>query len=162
MKKVAFFISCFLLISCNNNELEKSKSDTVVVIKASAVSEIREKPNSAPVANYSVAVEDGVNYANGWKFSASLFETKYTFRYLLKMQYKELRETDTLIVPNLGILPKVVIQKGESPQSCIIGFYDKKGSFKEYKKLIVRNEQLKLITVQSYSVGVVRSKLPFR
>lgn len=159
MKRVAVFLSSFLLISCNNNESKKSESDTVVVIKASTVSEIRENPKSAPVANYSVAVEDGVNYANGWKFSVSLFETKYTFKYLLKMQYKELRETDTLIIPNLGESPKVEIRKGESAQSCIIGFYDKKGSFKEYKKLIVRNEQLKLITIQTYSVGVVRSKL---
>jgi hypothetical protein len=75
------------------------------------------------------------------------------------MQYKELRETDTLIIPNLGESPKVEIRKGESAQSCIIGFFDKKGNFKEYKKLIVRNEQLKLITIQTYSVGVVRSKL---
>lgn len=159
MKQVAFLISYFLLISCNNNDSEKFESDTVVVIKASTVSEIRENPNSSPIANYSVAVADGVNYANGWKFSASLFETKYTFKYLLKMQYKELRETDTLVVPNLGELPKVEIRKGESSQSCVIGFFDKKGSFKPYKQLLVRNEQLKLITLQSYSVGVVRSKL---
>ncbi len=159
MKLVSFLISCFLLISCNNNDSKKFESDTVVVIKASAVSEIRENPNSSPIANYSVAVEDGVNYANGWKFSASLFETKYTFKYLLKMQYKELRETDTLVVPNLGVLPKVAIRKGELAQSCVIGFFDKKEKFKEYKKLMVRNEQLKLVTLQSYSVGVVRSKL---
>ena len=159
MKPIIFLGLWLLFSSCNNNESEKSATDTVVVIKASNVSEIRESPNSAPVANYSVAVDDGVNYANGWKFSASLFETKYTFKYLLKMQYKELRETDTLIIPNLGELPKAAIRKGESAQSCLIGFFDKKENFKEYKKLMVHNEQLKLITLQSYSVGVVRSKL---
>jgi hypothetical protein len=159
MKPIIFLGLWLLFSSCNNNESEKYASDTIVVIKASNVSEIRESPNSAPVANYSVAVDDGVNYANGWKFSATLFETKYIFKYLLKMQYKELRETDTLIIPNLGELPKVEIRKGESAQSCVIGFFDKKGSFKPYKQLLVRNEQLKFIILQSYSVGVVRSKL---
>jgi hypothetical protein len=159
MKSVALIIISCLFVACNNTENVKSESDTVVIIKTNSVVETREKPNSAPVANYSEAVDDGVNYANGWKFSASLFETKYTFKYLIKMQYKELRETDTLLIPNLGAMPKVAIQKGESARSCIIGFFDKKGNFKEYKKLIVRNEQLKLITLQSYSVGVVRSKV---
>lgn len=159
MKSVALIIISCLFVACNNTETAKSELDTVVIIKTNSVAEAREKPMSAPVANYSEAVDDGVNYANGWKFSASLFETKYTFKYLIKMQYKELRETDTLLIPNLGVLPKVAIQKGESARSCIIGFFDKKGNFKEYKKLVVRNEQLKLITLQSYSVGVVRSKL---
>ena len=159
MKLITFIILSCLFIACNNGENATSHSDTVVIIKTNAVAETRKNPNNTPVSNYSEAVDDGVNYANGWKFSASLFETKYTFKYLLKMQYKELRETDTLVIPNLGVLPKVDIRKGASAQSCVIGFFDKKENFKEYKKLIVRNEQLKLITIQSYSVGVVRAKL---
>ncbi len=159
MRSIVFFCIVLFFARCSNADNTDIKSDTVIIVKASVISEIRENPNSSPVANYSVAVDDGVNNANQWKFSATLFETKSTFKFLLKMQYKELRETDTLTIPNLQVAPKVAIRKGETNQSCIIGFYDKKGVFKAYKKLIVRNEQLKLITIQSYSVRAVRSKM---
>jgi hypothetical protein len=58
---------------------------------------------------------------------------------------------DTLKIPNFGIMPKVEIQKGEKEQSCIIGFLDKNGVFKEYKLVRIKNEQLKISTLKYYA-----------
>jgi hypothetical protein len=41
----------------------------------------------------------------------------------------------------------------------MIGFLDKKGEFKEYKKLTAVNDRLKLTTVAHYSVGVYRTQI---
>jgi len=156
-----FFISIMLLtmVSCDSESIENEKVDTVIVVANNAVSLVRENPKQQAVSSYSVDVADGVNNANNWKFAAGIYETNSTFKFLLKMQYKELKESDTLVIPNLGFMPKVEIRKAATAQACIIGFYDKKNQFKEYKKLSVKNEQLKLTTINHYSVGVYQRKV---
>lgn len=147
------------LVACNTATLENEKTDAIIVVANNSVSLVRENPNQQAIASYSVDVADGVNNANHWKFAASIYETNSTFKFLLKMKYKELEETDTLVIPNLGFNPKVEIKQAEKTQACIIGFYDKKNEFKEYKKLSVKNEQLKLTTINHYSVGVYQRKV---
>jgi hypothetical protein len=61
--------------------------------------------------------------------SLKLASTKQgrTLKYLLKISYKQLEVTDTLRVPNFGILPIVEIKKGDSIRpSCIVGFWIRK------------------------------------
>ena len=92
------------------------------------------------------------NPLNDWYFKVELYETPTTFHYLLKMQYEEIRGTDTLKLPNFGIWPEPVIKKGNEPFSCIIGFMDKDKKFREYKKVYVKNNVLKVTTLKHYTV----------
>lgn len=158
MKNLIYSFIFFAFVGCNTASVENEKTDTVIVAANNAVSLVRENPKQQAIASYSVDVADGVNNANHWKFAAHIYETKSTFKFLLKMKYKELEESDTLLIPNLGFMPKVEIRKAATAQTCIIGFYDKKNQFKEYKKLSVKNEQLKLTTINHYSVGVYQRK----
>jgi hypothetical protein len=75
------------------------------------------------------------------------------------MRYKEINVNEVLNIPNFGFEPKILLQKGAIRNSCIIGFADKKGNFKEYKKVEVKNEQLKLMGLKSYFVGVYKTKI---
>lgn len=160
MKPFQYLIGLLLLAACNETNLETTAvKDSVVIIPRETVSPERQKPSTKAITSYYEGVADNAGNANEWKFGIGVYETKYTFQYLLKMQYKELRVTDTLKVPDLGFMPRVEVKKGKEAQSCIIGFYDKKGVFKEYKKLNVKNEQLKLTKLNSYYVASYRTKV---
>ena len=130
--------------------------DTTIVIAADTIAPTRTKINPSPVTSYTEKVPDELN---DWKFEVSLYETSQTFRYMVRVRYKELRITDSLQVPDLGILPEVVIHKGKDPLSCIIGFLDKKDEFKEYKLVRIKNDQLKISTINHYYVGRTRMKV---
>src|SRR5438045_8866513 len=103
-----FFASClvvFTIISCHNDQNGKSGSDqqgagTGVTDKT--IPTIRKEINPKPVASFFKTVPDSLN---SWHFSVGIYETKETFHYLMKMEYMELRETDTLKIPNIGIEP---------------------------------------------------------
>ena len=60
-------------------------------------------------------------------------------------------------IPNFGIQPKVEIHKAKDDFSCIIGFLDKKGEFKEYKQVAIKDNQMKLTTLKKYFVGVYKT-----
>jgi hypothetical protein len=60
---------------------------------------------------------------------------------------------DTLKLPNFGTLPRPVIQKGKEKYSCIIGFMDKQNQFREYKKVYVKGNQLKITALKHYAVA---------
>ena len=81
-----------------------------------------------------------------------LYETPKTFHYLIKLEYEEIRGQDTLKLPNFGALPKPVIQKGPEQYSCIIGFMDKDNQFREYKKVYVKENTLKITALKHYGV----------
>jgi hypothetical protein len=150
----------FLLGACNQIEKQEAVvSDTKTFITNDTIAETRIKPAEVPVSEYKEWVSDDVNNANNWEFSARVYETKKTFVYRIVMQYKELRETADMELPNFGMLPKPAIQKGDKKYTCIIGFLDKKGQFKPYKKLSAANDRLKLTTVAHYSVGVYRTQI---
>jgi hypothetical protein len=68
------------------------------------------------------------------------------------MYYDGTVQTDTLNVPNIGILPTVKIKAGEEKLSCIIGFLDNKNEFREYKMLHEKNGQLALTNLKKYEV----------
>ena len=129
--------------------------DTTILIPADTVSSIREKVNTNPVADYTEPVPDPLN---DWHFAVSLYETKKTFEYKLRVQYKELRISDPLSIPDFGTMPQVSIHKGKDPLSCIVGFLDKKGQFKEYKLVRIKGDQLKITTINNYYIGSYKTK----
>lgn len=159
MKYRVLSFSLLLLLflnSCNNSSGTTESSapaskDTPVVAPSptEAIPEKRDKVKQDAVASFKVTTG---NPLNDWYFKVELFETPTTFHYLLKMQYEEIRGTDTLKLPNFGIWPEPVIKKGDEPFSCIIGFIDKNKKFREYKKVYVKNNVLKMTTLKHYTV----------
>lgn len=121
------------------------------------IPETRSNVRSGPAASYSEPVTDK-DKLNNWKFSIDAFETSQTFKYLLKIQYKELRVEDTLTVPSFGIQPTVELKKGSEDLSCIVGFKGKENEFKEYKKVFVENGQLRITTIKAYRRALQKKK----
>lgn len=158
MRAIVYFGLLILSISCNSIEKKQieAKLDTVV-IKAPSVSEVREQPSKKPIATFSVPIDDGMGNANNWKFGVNIYETAKTFEYKVQIQYKEIRATEMITIPNFGIDPVVTIKPGKSSLDCIIGFNDSNGLFKEYIQVNVKKEQLKFKKINSYAVYKYRT-----
>lgn len=162
MRAIVYFGLLILSISCNSIEKKQieTKVDTVV-IKAPSVSEVREQPSKKPIATFSVPIDDGMGNANNWKFGVNIYETAKTFEYKVQIQYKEIRATEMITIPNFGIDPVVTIKPGKSSLDCIIGFNDSNGLFKEYIQVNVKKEQLKFKKINSYAVRRYSNKIEF-
>lgn len=144
----------FILFQLNCRSVDQKKEEKKDQAAASTPSETipedRREVKKEPVAEYKEKTDDPLN---DWYFTVRLYETPKTFEYRLTMQFEEIRGTDTLRLPNFGIMPKPVLQKGKEKYSCIIGFLDKDNKFLEYKKVYVKEgRQLKLVTLRVYSV----------
>lgn len=124
----------------NGNEPGRAINDTIPLT--------REKVEKSPVASYSEKVKDELN---DWRLAVDIYETKETFKFLMKIEYMVQEAEDTLTIPNFGIMPKVEIRKGPEKESCIVGFLDKKGEFKEYKLIALKEKQLKIKTLKYYA-----------
>lgn len=118
------------------------------------IPETRKTVNKKPVDQYYVTVGDP---KLDRRFGVSIYETAFTFQYLLHMQYEAMLVTDTLSVPNFGIWPVVQVRAGKDKRSCIIGFLDQKKEFKEYKMLTANGDKLKLVVLKKYAVGRYRT-----
>ena len=160
MRAIVYFGLLILSFSCNSieNKQSQTKVDTVV-IKAPTVSEVRELPSKKPIAAFSVPIDDGMGNANNWKFGVNIYETSKTFEYKVQIQYKEIRATEMITIPNFGIDPVVTIKPGKSSLDCIIGFNDSNGLFKEYIQVNVKNEQMKFKKINSYAVFKYRTPI---
>lgn len=158
MKAIVYFGLLTSTISCTalENKQIETKVDTVL-IKAPTVSEARENPSKKPVATYAVPIDDGMGNANNWKFAVNIFETMKTFEYKVLIEYKEIKATEKITIPNFGMLPNVSIKPGKASLDCIIGFGDKQGVFKDYIQVSVKNEQLKFKKIKSYAVYKYRT-----
>jgi len=156
MKKYCALLLLLSIFSCNKKtDSENQKNGSEIV--NDTIPETRQNVKAEAAASYSEKVADKDNL-NNWKFSVEAFETPMTFKYLLKIQYKELRVEDTLTVPNFGIQPTVELKKGAEDLSCIVGFKGKENEFKEYKKVLVDNGELKITTIKGYRRTLVRKK----
>ena len=114
----------------------------------SRIPEAREHVSQKPVAVFRQKTD---NPLNNWYFSVSLFETSRTFQYQVNMQFEEIRGTDTLTLPNLGIVPEPVLRQGPDKYSCVIGFLDNEKKFREYKLVEVREGRtLRISTLKHY------------
>jgi hypothetical protein len=70
----------------------------------------------------------------------------------------ELKETDTLKVPNISIEPKIEIRKGSDDYSCIVGFFDRSNNFKEYKLVSAKDGKLKITVLHHYGVATYQTE----
>ena len=155
MKTVSYIIILLLyfVIGCKepvtndskNQGTESNKKPLTVLIP-----QFRETVRKEPVAQHQEKID---NPLNDWYFSVRLYETSKTFHYLIKLKFEEMQGEDTLKLPNFGTIPKPVIQEGKEKYSCIIGFMDKDNKFREYKKVYVKGNQLKITTLKHYAVA---------
>lgn len=154
-KKIVSSIALLVLVSCQSSPRKDTgvgsgndSTDTIIKINPQdTIPKTREKISKTPVAVYEEKTD---NPLNDWYFRVKVFETEKTFRYVMKMQYEEITGTDTLKLPNQGTWPTIEIRKGEDKYSCIVGFLDKDGQFKEYKKVYVKENVLKVKVLKSY------------
>ncbi|MCF2504205.1 hypothetical protein L0663_12510 [Dyadobacter sp. CY107] len=150
------YCSLFLLLTlfaCNQNTKNKDGQESGIV-NDTIPAERKVVENSA-AASYTEKVKDPLN---DWRFSVDVYETKSTFDFLVKIKYKELDAEDNIKIPNFGIMPKVEVRKGKEELSCIIGFLDKSGEFKEYKLVQVKNQELKISTIKHYARTLYKVK----
>jgi len=150
-----FLLTCFF--ACKNNENPTDKVvDAKVIVFTDTIPPLRTTVQKEPVASHVQKVPDELN---DWKFAVNVYETKRRFHYVVRMQYKELRVTDSLTLPNIGIEPSVQIQKDSDPFSCTLGFPDKKGNFKPLSRASVKGDRFRFKTVASYAVGVYKTEV---
>lgn len=158
-KQIVTVLLSIILWSCNSNDKKELQSnevnDTTTYVTNDTISNYRKTISTNPVASFSKNVPDELNK---WEFSVNVYETKETFKYQMQIKYKELSVTDSLRIPNFGIMPKVILKSGNEPFSCIIGFADKKGDFKEYRKAFIDNDRLRIVSLKSYFTGVYQTK----
>lgn len=146
-----------LLASCKDkNKDNKPGQPAQALTEEPRVAETRTTVKPAPAAAYSEPIEDELN---NWKFAVELYETKRTFHYTVRVQAKEMRVTDSINIPNFGTEPKVEIRKGKQPLTCIIGFLDTKNEFRGYREVSFLNDNLRMRTIQFYSVGHYQKKV---
>ena len=148
-----FFFFVFLYMGCDqpdNQDVKTQVSESNKNPLTILIPEYRDAVSKEAVAQHQEKVD---NPLNDWYFSVKLYETPKTFQYLVKLKYEEIEGEDTLKLPNFGTLPKPVIQKGNEKYSCIIGFMDKENQFREYKKVYVKDNRLKITALKHYAVA---------
>ena len=142
------FIIAFL-ISCNETGNNNAVKDSVV-LNYNVIPAERKSVSPAAVKTHSETVK---SFETTDEFKVSIFETKETFHYLIKIYYKNLAEEDTLKVPNFGIQPAVEIKKGEKHPSCIVGFLDQDKQFRESKLIYFEDNTIKVHVLKHYAVA---------
>ncbi len=150
---VTILFVCFF-IACTTPEKKKEITETRVIVNDTIPME-RTEVSSAPVATYSAVVPDELNK---FEFRVSLYETPLRFRYRVAVRYKMMDVKDSVDIPNFGFQPRVDVRKHRDDLSCMIGFYDKDGNFKDLKRIEIENNQLKILQVKRYGLGTVRKK----
>lgn len=158
MKKRNLLFCCLLAAGCRETapketvkeDASKPAVPAAETPPAEKIPMYRTAVSTEPVAEYKQKTE---NPLNDWYFSVKLFETPKTFQYVMKLKYEEMEGDDTLFLPNVGTMPKPVIQEGEDKYSCIVGFMDNHNEFREYKKVYVKNDELKVTSLKHYSVA---------
>jgi hypothetical protein len=156
MRIIYFALSFCFIASCGEmatqpvSDKEDSTQGPVIVNPAVNVPLFRDTVQKAPVAEYRVKTD---NPLNDWYFSVRLYETPKTFYYLMRLQFEELQGADTLKLPNFGTMPKPEIRKRPESYSCIVGFLDNDKQFREYKKVYVVGDKLKVTALKHYAVA---------
>jgi len=161
MRTIFSALFVLLLIGCNtsddqpaeNNGGDKTvdnKGGDSVVFTSDIIPRERKNVNPQPVVTYAETV---TTFETTDKFKVSVYETKLTFRYRIRISYKQLDVEDTLKVPNFGIQPSIKIVKGDSIRpSCILGFFDKEKKFRESKLIYFKDNKLKIKVLKHYAV----------
>jgi len=149
MKTIYLALLILLSAACNStSETIESNEDSIIFTTENIAAE-RRNVNPKPVKIYQETVK---SFETTDEFKVGLYETGQTFKYLIKISYKNIETDDTLRVPNLGIEPSVEIKKGDKKPSCIVGFLDKEKQFKESKLIYFENGKLKIHILKYYGV----------
>ncbi len=157
MKKVYAILPILFILSCNTNNIGSFSKDSIVH-NYEDISPERKTVNPDPVKTYDETVK---SFETTDEFKVSVYETKETFHYLIKIQYKSLDEEDTLKVPNFGVQPSVILEKGDSLRpSCIVGFLDDKKQFRESKLIFFDDNTLKVHVLKHYAVATYQNPAP--
>jgi hypothetical protein len=150
IKKVFGFFALIVAAGCNANSSEKNSKDTTTnIYRSQMIEPLRVNVQTNPVALYDFPMKDDLNH---WHFTVKLFETKERFRYLLDLQYQEMTASDTITFPNFGVEPEPQLKKGSADTECILGFIDKSKNFREYIKVFVDNDRLRIKQLKQYAV----------
>lgn len=153
MKRVFIALIPFFVCACGSEPGTKEdvadNNKKEVVNPANNVPAERSEVKKEAVAGYRVKTDDPLNE---FYFSVQLFETKKTFHYLMQLEFETIEGKDTLRLPNFGAMPEPVIKKGPEKYSAIIGFLDKDKQFREYKKVYVVGDKLKVTALKHYGV----------
>jgi len=149
-KLLVFLISAQAVIgytACSNGDTT-TKKERAAAEERKPVSETRETVKKEAVQSYTEKMND----LNDSEFRVELFETPQTFAYFLKVEAGEVSGTDTIKIPNFGRLPQPIIRKDSANKlSCILGFNDNYGDFREYKRIFVNNGDISVKTLRRYS-----------
>ncbi len=150
MRTIYPFFLVFILSACNSAGTNPENQEDSVVLTSDNISLERENINLKPIKTYTETIK---SFETTDEFKVALYETRQTFRYLIKISYKQMEVEDTLRVPNFGTPPAVDIVKGDSIHpSCIVGFLDKEKKFRESKLIAFANNKLKVKVLKHYAV----------
>jgi hypothetical protein len=150
------FPTTIALSACHSSGGQPAETDTPLakrkdlpVFKRNP--EFRTQVKKEPVAEYKVRTDDKLNEQY---FSVRLYQTTATMKYVAKVDYEGLPAEDTITLPDIGILPQPVLQKGPEKYSCIVGLLDNEKAFRELKKIYVTDQgkELKITTLKHYIV----------
>ncbi len=92
MKAIYVASLIVLFLSCNTNTANNKSAEDSVVYVTDKIPETRSNINPKPVKTYNETVK---SFETTDQFKVSLFETKETFHYLIKISYKNLDAEDT-------------------------------------------------------------------
>jgi hypothetical protein len=144
------------LSACHSSGGQAAETDTPLAKRKDLPTfkrnpEFRTQVKKEPVAVYKIRTDDKLNEQY---FSVRLYETTSTMKYLAKVDYEGLPAEDTITLPDIGILPQPVLQKGPEKYSCIVGLLDNDKAFRELKKIYVTDQgkELKITTLKHYRV----------
>ncbi len=157
MRAIYSTLLILFLIACNASDktAEDNAGDSVVLTSEKIPME-REIVKLQPMATYSETIK---SFETTDEFKVAVYETKQTFKYRIKISYKQLHVEDTLRVPNFGTQPHIEIIKGESfHPSCIVGFQDKEKKFRESKLVYFKKDKIKVKVLKYYAVYQADSK----
>jgi len=139
MKKIIFSVvaafTALVFTACNGKPEIKTERETIKL---------------EPVKTYQEIVKSEETTDT---FDVALYETRYTFKYLIKINYKGIEATDSLRIPDLGNAPTPEIKAGTVRPSCIVGFLDDKQQFMEGNEVVFEDNKLKFHTLKTYDVS---------
>ena len=144
----------FIIAACNANN--SNASGNSVVKRYKNIPQERSSINPNAVKKYSEVIK---SFETTDSFNVDLYETKQTFKYLIKINYKQLDAEDTLRIPDFGVNPVIEIRKGEKRPSCIIGFLDEHNQFRESKLVSFEDNELKVHVLKHYAVATYQDTL---
>ena len=148
--KYWYIISLICISACHQKNKLDHKGLADENASTDTIPEVRDTIGKSPVASYSIPMGDPRLER---KFGVEIYETNYTFKYLLVMQYDAMVQTDTLKLPNFGTWPVVKVKPGKEKLSCIIGFLMRKIILESTKCLVLKMMHLKLTVLKSYGIS---------